>query len=175
MDALADTLSALQELLPSRCRCVSSALAMQPQWFQSMVTGAAIDEFEGTYGFHFSESLRLFYRYPAYAVFLRCHHDTTVFLDESIGLTPSLTWTKTSYPPWLAIADSADTGQFLMVQLDRPRPQIAWRQLHTLEHCCLLPWSFDDWLMQGARKSLKAYHEDGDCSLCQQRGASRRA
>jgi hypothetical protein len=167
MNALADTLSVLQDLLPSKCPRASSALAMQPKWFQSMVTGAAIAEIEGTYGFRVSQSLRLFYRFPAYAVFLRSHHDINVFLDNWIGQLPSSPiWTRSCYPPWLAIAEEPVSGYFLMVQLDHPCPQIAWRYFHTLKECDLFPETFDAWLLQGALNTVETYRGDGNCRLC---------
>lgn len=98
-----------------------------------MVDQTLLDAIENNFKIHVPEPVRLFYQYPAYAVFMQAHHEIDVFipphLSEVDPKRPLIT--ETAYPMWMAIGESAHTGMLLMVQLDTESPQVAWRYFET--------------------------------------------
>jgi hypothetical protein len=88
MKELNELLSQLQQVLPNQCSLVSAALCARPDWFKRMEDGSAIDDLERRFGIFVAESIRSFYRFPAYAVFLKVHQEMNVFMDDWIGHIP---------------------------------------------------------------------------------------
>ncbi len=169
IDDLTEALDSLQLLLPARCSLVSATLGKQPEWFQNMANGTAISKLEDTHGVVVADSIRLFYRFPAYAVFLKVHGQLNVFQDDWNGDIPSApTWTETAYPPWLAIAEEPISGTFLMVRLDCQCPEMSSRYFHTDEDAYTFPRSFDDWLLAGARETLQKLGNTEGCFACEE-------
>ncbi len=139
-------------LLPRVCPRVAASLQDQPPWFQEMVNQKAIDAIESRFQIHVPESVRLFYKFPEYALFIQAHYETDVFMEphfsEKDPERPIIT--RSAYPPWLAIGQSPDTGMLLMVQLDSPVPQIACRCLDPSSVDYTFPGTFQDWILSGA-------------------------
>ncbi len=84
-----------------------------------MVNQSAIDAIENKFQIHVPASVRLFYEFPSYALFLRAHFETDVFIEPHVGEEPERPLiTKSAYPPWIAVGEATHTGMLLMVKLD---------------------------------------------------------
>jgi hypothetical protein len=131
-----------------------------------MVNQKAIDAIESRFQIHVPESVRLFYKFPGYALFIQAHFDADVFMEphfsEEDPERPIIT--KSAYPPWLAIGQSPHTGMLLMVQLDTPVPQVAWRDLDPASVDYIFPGTFQDWLLTGTDGILS--HSADFCAEC---------
>ena len=123
-----------------------------------MVDQTTIDAIENQFQIHVPESVRLFYKYPAYAVFIHAHHETDVFMPPHLGeLDPERPLiTKTAYPMWMAIGESPHTGMLLMVQLDSHSPQVSWRYFNHSSEDYTFPNTFEDWLLTGTDDILRS-------------------
>ena len=136
-----------------------------------MVDQTTIDVIESRFQLHVPESVRLFYRYPAYGLFIRAHHETEVFMPPYPGecSLERPIMTESSYPPWIAIGESPHTGQLLMVELDTDEPRVSWRGFYSSGDDYVFPNSFEDWLLQGAADVLQ---NTGPCVECSRMGDS---
>lgn len=142
-----------------------------------MVDQTAINTIENRFHIRVPESVRLFYKFPAYALYLRAHYDTDVFIEPHLtGENPTRPLITTSaYPPWIAIGESPCTGMLLMVQLDSPVTQVAWRYsfIDRSPDDYTFPNTFEDWLLTGTDRLLS--ENTTECIQCVAMGGQRDA
>lgn len=101
-------------------------------------------------GVSISESLRLFYRFPAIGCWLGVHHATDIFLETypTSELPALVGWNKR---PHLVLAEFPHSGVICAVELNRDRPQILWGSDGAPNPFDYEPCYFSDWLNSLAR------------------------